>query len=91
MRFTSGPFEVNGDICGAPLIKKACPMRSECFGYGDVLDILVQKRKDIKGCRALFQEIDERAGSLCQRDRHGQTPQLRCGEKSNHVHLNALL
>ena len=31
--------------------------RSECFGYGDVLDILVQKRKDKKAAERFFKKL----------------------------------
>jgi hypothetical protein len=51
----------------------------------------ILKRLDVMGCRALFQETDERPRSICTVNRNGQAPQLRRGEKSNHVHFNALL
>jgi hypothetical protein len=37
--------------------------RSECFGYGDVLDILVQKRKDKRAAECFFKKLMKGQGS----------------------------
>ncbi len=45
------------DTCDALLIRKAPHKRSECCVYGDVLDILVQKRKDKQAAVRFFKKL----------------------------------
>jgi putative transposase len=56
-----------------------------CLSFRDVEDLLAEPSGTM-----LFQETDEGARSLCPTYSHGQTPQLRRGEKNNHAHFNAL-
>jgi putative transposase len=64
--------------------------RSECCGYGDVLDILVQKRKDKRAAERFFKKLIKGQGRSAREIVTDKAPKLRCSEKSNHGHFNAL-
>ncbi len=59
-RFTGQAFKINGvqHYLWRAVDQESLPHeRSECTGYGDELDILVQKRRDKRAARRLFKKL----------------------------------
>ena len=55
---------VSNITCGERLIRKACPHergpaheRSECCGYGEVVDVFLHKRRDSKAAKRFFKRL----------------------------------
>jgi putative transposase len=57
---------------------------------GDVLDILVQKRKDKRAAVRFFKKLMKGQGRTARLIVTDKLPQLRRSEKRNHAHCNAL-
>ena len=57
---------------------------------GDVLDILVQKRKDKQAVVRFFKKLMKGQGRSAREIVTDKTSQLRRGEESHHAHFNAL-
>lgn len=46
---------VSSTICGAPSIKRACP--TKCFGYGEVVDVYLQSKRDRATAKRFFKRL----------------------------------
>jgi putative transposase len=57
---------------------------------GDVLDILVQKRKDKRAAERFFKKLMKGQGRSAREIVTDKLPQLRCNEKNYHAHFYAL-
>jgi hypothetical protein len=49
---SSSKFRQSSSTCGEPWIKRACP--TKCFGYGEVVDVFLQKKRDGKAAKRFF-------------------------------------
>ena len=56
-RRCAGPFRstANGITFEGPLIRRACP--TKCFGYGEVVDVFLQVRRDGAAAKRFFKRL----------------------------------